>query len=144
MIWYIPSDPLGLLYFISYLSLYNKLNLSSHTHLIFYSLWMNKLCMFSSVTGFSQLSSYTAWVVRPWHPDTLTPPIKKLERRWDFFTKVGGNLPLNLSQRLGETIPEFFVFVSISWFICSLIRFRFRFIFSYDPNMFTAITANHR
>ena len=38
----------------------------------------------------------------------------------DIFTKIGGHLALDLSHRLAEKKVEFFVCVSVSWFICSL------------------------
>ena len=38
----------------------------------------------------------------------------------DIFTKIGGYLPLDISERLARKKFEFFICVSVSWFICSL------------------------
>ena len=55
----------------------------------------------------------------PSHP----PSVRKLEKSLSFqniLTKLCGHLPLDLSHRLAEKKVEFFVCVSVSWFICSL------------------------
>ena len=73
--------------------------------------------------AFGQQQLYTCWVHNTFTWLSLTKSKRKLENALSFqdiFTKIVGQLPLNLAQGLVKTKLKLFVIVSISWFICSM------------------------